>query len=397
MSAALWCAGLAAFSLMYAPQGLLTQIADETAVDASRVSLLVSATTFGLALSVLPWAWLSDRIGRRTAMRLAAAAAALTAVTVPWLTSFDALLAGRLVQGIALGGIPALAVALLHETSRPSKAAGMAGSYVAATSLGGLSGRIVVTPIAEHLGWRLSLTVLGSVVVILMAALIALLPMGDSPSGPRPGRGTVVAHLRDPRMLALFGIGGTLVGGMIAVFNYLPFRLEAPPYSLTPTVVSLIFLAYLGGTIGSQVAGRLTGRVGSSVVLALAGVLLAAGAALTLAKPLAAIVVGVVVLTTGLFIGHAVATHLVGARASTGRAQASALYTISYYAGSSVFGWVGGLAWMAGEWAGVVALVVALGLAAALMTIRARGVTTRVSQCATTGIPVSGDAIRCGS
>ena len=376
LSAALWCAGLAAFSLMYAPQGLLTQIAHETAVDASRVSLLVSATTFGLALSVLPWAWVSDRIGRRTAMRLAAAGAALTAVTVPWLTSFEALLAGRLVQGIALGGIPALAVALLHETSHPGRAAGMAGSYVAATSLGGLSGRIVVTPIADHLGWRLSLTVLGAVVVVLMAALIALLPVGDS-AALHPSQGAVLAHLRDPRMLALFGIGGTLVGGMIAVFNYLPFRLEAPPYSLTPTVVSLIFLAYLGGTIGSRVAGRLTGRVGPSVVLAIACCCLAAGATVTLARSLVVIVVGVVVLTTGLFIGHAVATHLVGARASSGRAQASALYTISYYAGSSVFGWLGGLAWVAAGWTGVVLLVVTLGIAAALMTVRGAAATSR--------------------
>jgi predicted MFS family arabinose efflux permease len=247
----------------------------------------------------------------------------------------------------------------------------MAGSYVAATSLGGLSGRMVVTPLAEHLGWRTSLAVLGAVVAILMSVLIFLLPAGETPSAPRPAGGTVLGHLRDPRMLALFGIGGSLVGGMIAVFNYLPFRLEAPPYSLTPTVVSLIFLAYLGGTIGSQTAERLAGRVGSSAVLALACFLLAAGAAVTLAGPLAVIVIGVVVLTTGLFIGHAVATHLVAARASNGRAQASALYTISYYAGSSVFGWIGGLAWIAAEWAGVVTVVVSLGIAAALMTARA--------------------------
>jgi predicted MFS family arabinose efflux permease len=205
-----------------------------------------------------------------------------------------------------------------------------------------------------------------------MAALITLLPAGDPRSAPSRTYGAVLAHLRDPRMLALFGIGGTLVGGMIAVFNYLPFRLEAPPYSLTPTVVSLIFLAYLGGTIGSHVAGRLTGRVSSSQVLGLACALLAAGAAVTLAESLAVIIVGVVVLTTGLFVGHAVATHLVGARASTGRAQASALYTISYYAGSSVFGWIGGVAWLAAGWTGVVMLVVSLGFVAALMTVPVR-------------------------
>lgn len=371
LSAALWCAGLAAFSLMYAPQSLLTQVARETSVDASRVSLLVSATTLGLAVSVLPWAWLSDRIGRRTAMRVAAAAAALTAVAVPWLSSFDALLAGRLVQGAALGGIPALAVALLHETSAPARTAALAGSYVAATSLGGLTGRLVVTPIADHLGWRMSLTVLGFVVVMLMAALITLLPPANSAAAHERSSDTVLRHLRDTGMLALFGIGGTLVGGMIAIFNYLPFRLEAPPYSLSPTVVSLVFLAYLGGTIGSRAAGWLTGRMGALAVLAFAGGLLAAGTAVTLVHQLNLIVVGVIMLTAGLFIGHAVASHLVAARASLGRAQATALYNISYYAGSSVFGWVGGLAWLAAGWGGVAALVIGLGIVAVLLTFRA--------------------------
>jgi YNFM family putative membrane transporter len=371
LSAALWCAGLAAFSLMYAPQSLLTQIARETSADAAQVSLLVSAATLGLAVSVLPWAWLSDRIGRRAAMRVAAAVAALTAVTVPWLSSFDALLAGRLMQGAALAGIPALAIALLHETSVPARTAALAGSYVAATSLGGLTGRLVVTPIADHFGWRMSLTMLGTVVVMLMAAVIALLPPANSAAAHEPSSGAVLRHLRDPSMLVLFGIGGTLIGGMIAIFNFLPFRLEAPPYSLTPTVVSLVFLAYLGGTIGSRAAGWLTGRIGPKGVLAIAGGLLAAGAAVTLAHSLILVVVGVITLTSGLFIGHAVASHLVGARASIGRAQAGALYNISYYAGSSVFGWVGGFAWLAAGWCGVAVLAIALGMLAVLLTFRA--------------------------
>jgi MFS transporter, YNFM family, putative membrane transport protein len=361
--------------LLYAPQGLLPQIARETSADASHVSLMVSAATLGLAVSVLPWAWLSDRIGRRTAMRVAAAVAALTAVTVPWLSSFDALLAGRLVQGAALGGIPALAIALLHETSVPARTAALAGSYVAATSLGGLTGRLVVTPIADHLGWRMSLTMLGAVVVMLMAAVIAVLPPANSTAAHEPSSGAALRHLRDPGMLALFGVGGTLIGGMVAIFNYLPFRLEAAPYSLTPTAVSLVFLAYLGGTIGSRAAGWLTGRAGPPAVLAIAGGLLAVGSAVTLAHSLILVVVGVITLTSGLFIGHAVASHLVGARASQGRAQASALYNISYYAGSSVFGWVGGFAWLTAGWCGVAVLASALGIVAVLLTFRAAAIT----------------------
>jgi MFS transporter, YNFM family, putative membrane transport protein len=371
LSAALWCAGLAAFSLMYAPQGLLTEIARETSTDASEVSLLVSATTFGLALSVLPWAWLSDRVGRRAAMRLAAVAAAVSAVTVPWLPTFDAMLAGRFLQGVALGGIPALAIALVHETAASTKTASLVASYVAATSLGGLTGRIVVAPIAEHVGWRLSLTALGVMVLLLMSALVVLLPPAKSVAPQKPSNDAILVHLKDPGMLALFGIGGSLVGGMIIVYNYLPFRLEAPPYSLTPLAVSFLFLAYLSGTVGSRVSGWLTNRFGTLAVLGAACMSLAAGVAITMAHSLVVILIGVVILTTGLFVGHATASTMVGARASRARAQATALYNVSYYVGSSVFGWIGGLAWLVAGWWGPVAVVSSLAIGAALMSIRA--------------------------
>jgi len=370
LAAALWCAGLAAFATMYAPQGLLTQISHDASVDPSEAALLVSAATLGLALSVLPWAWLSNRIGTRSAMRLAATGTAITAVAVPWLPTFDTLLAGRLLHGIALGGIPALAMALLHNTATPQRVATMAGSYVAATSLGGLSGRLLVVPIADHIGWRAALFILGGVVAVLMVALIGLIPRPSVASTGESDNGAVLAHLRDPAMLSLFGIGALLIGGMVIVFNYLPFRLEEAPYRLAPTMVSLIFLAYLGGTAGSRAAGWLTDRVGGAPILASAGLLMAGGAALTLARPVSMILLGLVVLTTGLFIGHAVASSMVAARANRGRAQATAMYNISYYAGSSAFGWLGGLAWLHAQWVAVTALVVVLGLGASVLGLR---------------------------
>jgi MFS transporter, YNFM family, putative membrane transport protein len=370
LAAALWCAGLAAFATMYAPQGLLTQISHDAAVDPAQAALLVSAATLGLALSVLPWAWLSNRIGTRSAMRLAAASTAVTAVVVPWLPTFDTLLAGRFLHGIALGGIPALAMALLHNTATPQRVATMAGSYVAATSLGGLSGRLLVVPVADHIGWRAALFVLGCLVAVLMVGLIGLIPRPSAGSADESDNGAVLAHLRDPAMLSLFGIGALLIGGMVVVFNYLPFRLEQAPYRLAPTMVSLIFLAYLGGTAGSRAAGWLSVRVGSVPILAAAGLLTAGGAALTLARPVSVILLGLVVLTTGLFIGHAVASNMVAARANHGRAQATAMYNISYYAGSSAFGWFGGLAWLHAQWFAVAGLVIVLGLGATVLSLR---------------------------
>src|SRR5207344_197803 len=117
--------------------------------------------------------------------------------------SFDMMLAGRFLQGVALGGIPALAIALIHETAAGARTATLAGSYIAATSLGGLTGRLVVTPIADHLGWRISLTVLGGVVILLMALLIGLLPPTKPIAKQSISASAAIRHhLRDPAMRA---------------------------------------------------------------------------------------------------------------------------------------------------------------------------------------------------
>lgn len=360
----LWCAGLAAFAAMYAPQGLLPQIAREVAVDASHAALLISAATLGLALSVLPWAWVADQVGLRTAMRAAAAFAAVCAVVVPFLSSFEAMLAGRLAHGIALGGIPALAMTLSHDIAVPARAATIAGSYIAATSVGGLSGRLLAVPIANCFGWRTALLVLGVTVAVMMVAMIGLIPASAAGRRSDGVLQTIRGHLRNRAVWPILVVGMLLSGAVMTVFNYLPFRLAAAPYGLEPAVISLVFLTYLGGTAGSRATGWLGKRFGPAVVLAAAGVLVVVGAVVTVADRLTVIVAGVAMLTIGFFVGHAVASSMVAARAEIGRSQATALYTIAYYSGSSIFGWLGGIAWSDGQWFAVALMVIALGAAA---------------------------------
>ena len=59
-----------------------------------------------------------------------------------------------------------------------------------------------------------------------------------------------------------------LMGGFVTVYNLLAFRLLDDPYRLPASVVSLLFLTYLVGTVGSSGVGRLVGRFGRRTVLA---------------------------------------------------------------------------------------------------------------------------------
>jgi YNFM family putative membrane transporter len=167
-------------------------------------------------------------------------------------------------------------------------------------------------------------------------------------------------HLRDGVLPLLFVEAFLLMGSFVTVYNYVGYRLMAPPFSLSQTHIGLIFSVYLFGVASSAWAGSLAGKLGRKAVLPATFILMLAGTVMTLSASLWLIVVGVAVLTIGFFSTHSVASAWVGARAQTSRAQASSLYLFAYYLGSSVVGSLGGFFWHQRGWSGVVSMTSAL-------------------------------------
>ena len=158
------------------------------------------------------------------------------------------------------------------------------------------------------------------------------------------------------------------MGSFVTVYNYATFYLISPPYSLSQSHVALIFFAYAFGACGSGIMGELTARFARQKILFAALVIMATGILLTLVNSLSAIIAGIVVFTIGFFGAHSIASAWVGIRAVTGRAQASSLYLLSYYLGSSISGTGGGMVWSGLGWYGVVGLVLVLLVLAGVAT-----------------------------
>ena len=364
---ALLCAGVATFAQLYSVQGVLPVMAEDLGVDAARVSLAVSAATLGLAVGVIPWSLVSDRWGRRRAMVVAVLAASVLGVLMNLMPTFEALVAVRFVEGLALGGIPAVAMAYLAEEVSSRHAAVAAGTYISGTSLGGLSGRIVAAPLADFFGWRVGTTVVALLAAAAAVTFILLIPRqrGFTPSPVRlTGTGGLFnnlgRNLRDARLVTLYLQGFLLMGGFVAVYNYIGFHLGEEPFNVPQSVVSLLFLAYLSGTWSSAKAGKLAVRYGRRSVLLSSAFVMLAGLLGTLIPWLPAIVLGLLVFTAGFFAAHSVANGWVPALASAGKAQASSLYTLLYYGGSSVLGFAVGVLFTTGGWGSAVAAVAAL-------------------------------------
>jgi predicted MFS family arabinose efflux permease len=386
---ALFFAGVATFAQMYSPQGVLPSIADAFDVPPATASLTISVTTLGLAIAVIPWSVVADRIGRVPAMAIGVIAATAIGAAVPASGGVGMMLALRFGEGLALGAVPAIALAYLNEEVTPKSAAAAAGAYISGTSIGGLVGRVVVGPFADFGAWRVGILVADLVCVVSTVLFLVLVPgsRGFTPHRLRAHRGPSLLHrlaanLRSPRQLVLYAQAFLLMGGFVAIYNYLGFRLQSPPFELQPWAVSLLFLAYLAGAFASPQAGQLAVRHGRQPVLLVSIAVIAAGVGMTMTPWLAVVIVGLLVLTAGFFSAHAVASGWAPADAvPDARAQASSLYYLGYYGGSSLFGWCLGLVFAAVGWTGLAVSVVLMGVAAAVLAwaaLRTPALATRV-------------------
>jgi YNFM family putative membrane transporter len=381
LSVALFAAGLATFALLYSTQPLLPELVDAFHVSPSQSAFSVSFATFGLGLALLIAGPASEALGRTNLMRWSVAATSVFALLSAFAPTWHVLLALRGLQGIAMAGLPAVAMAYLREEVHHDSHARASGLYIAGTAVGGMAGRLIAGGLSDVGGWRFATGGIAVVGVLCAAVVWLLLPASRNfhPSAARPH--DLFRVLRDPALLALYGIAATAVGAFVAVYNGAVFRLSGSPYELSAGAAGLVFCVYLLGSVGSATAGTLADRYGRRAVVPIGCLITLAGVAITLAAPLPLIVLGLAVMTAGFFAVHGVASGWVPARAhasGVGTGQASSMYLFSFYLGSSVFGGLAGTAWSRADWPGVAAEAGALFLVTLVLALLLKNVPSRV-------------------
>ena len=350
------CAGFATFSLLYATQPLLPVLAAEYGLSAELSSLAVSAATGPLAVGILIAGSVSDRVGRRPLMVAGTMAAAVLTIAAAAAPGWWALIALRVLTGVALAGVPAVAMAYVADEVDAGDAGAAMGLYIAGSALGGMSGRLLAGVLADIGDWRWALAGVGLLGLVMAEAFRRLAPASRRfvPASARPS----LAPLRDPVLRLLYGLAFLLMGAFVTLYNYAGFRLLAPPYGLSQAAVGAVFLLYLLGAASSAWFGARAASPGWPIAVMIAGI------ALTLASPLPLVIAGIGLATIGFFGAHALASAAVGRRAGVARGQAAAWYLFAYYAGSSLLGTAGGVAWSAAGWLGVAAFCLLLALIA---------------------------------
>ncbi|MGO4613090.1 MFS transporter [Nocardia sp. 2YAB30] len=371
ITTALFAAGLTTFASMYSAQALLPSISAAFGATPAHAALAVSLTTGFLALASVPAGALSSRIGRTKVMIGSAVAAAAIGLLLPLSPSLGVLLTGRALQGIALAGVPAVAMAYLGEEIGGAGVGAAMGTYVAGTTIGGLAGRLIPTFTLNLASWRWAEAAASVAAAACTVWFIRGLPPSRGfvarPAGIRTVLGDLATQLRHRGLLALFGLAFVLMGGFVSVYNYLGYRLIGAPFGLPEALAGLAFVLYLAGTAASAAAGRLADRVGRQQVLAASVGLMAIGLAVTVPDHLGTVILGVLLYTAGFFGAHTTASAWVSVMAGGNRGAASSLYLFAYYLGSALVGGAAGIAYARGGWLGLVGGICVLLVLAAML------------------------------
>lgn len=362
---ALFLAGFATFSLLYCVQPLLPEFAKSFGVSAAASSLPLSLATGGLAIAIFCAGALSENLGRRGLMFASITLAAALNGIAAFIPHWETLVVVRALSGIALGGVPAVAMVYLAEELPAHRLGAATGLYVGGNAFGGMMGRIGMSFLTDHFDWRTALAVLSGFDLLVAIGFVLLLP----PSRHFVRRTGVNlrfhlqawgGHLRHRHLPWLFSIPFLLMGTFVSVYNYAGFRLGGPEFGLSQSQIGLIFSAYVFGIVASSVAGVGSDRFGRGPVVLGGTVLAIAGLLLTATHTLPVIVSGIVLMTIGFFIAHAAASAWVGRLGGANKSHAASLYLLAYYVGSSVVGSVSGWFWQHGGWPALVGFCLVL-------------------------------------
>ncbi len=361
-TAAVMFAGFCAFLTLYAPQPLLPMLALAFSASAGTVSLVLTASTAAVALAAPFAGVVADRFGRKRVIVLSALLLAVPTAGAAASGSLAQMLIWRFWQGVFTPGIFAVTIAYVNDEWEQGVGAAMS-SYVAGTVLGGFSGRMLSALVAAHFSWRWSFIVLAALDALCATAMWAWLPRDRHFVRARRERSAaraMLAHLRNPPLAATYAVGFCVLFTLIATFTYVNFYLAAPPFRLGTTALGLIFVVYLIGAVVTPVAGRAIDRIGHRFALVAAFSGGVAGICLTLVPHLPAVLLGLALTSTGVFIAQSAASSYVGRLAQGARGAAVGLYVLFYYTGGSFGAALPGRFWSHGGWPATVALIAAV-------------------------------------
>jgi len=361
---AMFASGVATFGFLYCVQPIMPEFSRQFQVSAATSALSLSLPSAMLAFAMLFAGPVSNAWGRKAVMTVSLLASALLVLLTAVAPTWHSFLVLRALLGLALGGLPSVGMTYLNEEMHPDSIGLGMGLYIGGNAAGGMGGRLIAGVLTDFFGWRTGLAAVGVIGSIAAVLFIRSLPPSRHFKRQafrlRSELSMFADLFRDRGLPWLFAEGFVLLGSFVTVYNYIGYRLMAPPYAMSQASVGMIFSVYLVGMFSSSWIGHLAGRMGRRKVLWTMFVLMLVGLGLTIFSSPWLIIAGIIAITFGYFGSHSIVSSWVGRRAGGAKAHASSIYLFVFYLGSSVAGAAGGVFYAGAGWQGVAWFVAGL-------------------------------------
>ncbi|WP_300395340.1 MFS transporter [uncultured Psychrobacter sp.] len=345
--------GMFAFLQVYSIQAILPVLMAYFSATEVQAGMVVGATILAIAIMSPFLGMLSDAVGRKSFVVGALLFLTLPTALIAQSTTIEWIGLWRFIQGLSVPGITVVIIAYIGEEFEGSSVTELMSFYVSGSVLGGFMGRFLLGHLHEFFGWRQAYYVLAILTLISALWVAKTLPSSKHfAANPnfRSAIQTLGSHLVNRYVVTACLLGACVLFSLVGCFTFINLYLADTPYNLGTGALANIFAVYLIGVIITPLSTILLRRFGSARTIIVAVIISMLGVLLTLATPLWLIVIGLGVMSSGVFVTQSATISYIAVNVKQGRSLASGLYYLFYYAGGTVGAWLCSLAYVYGQW-----------------------------------------------
>ncbi|MCW1937877.1 MFS transporter [Pseudomonas sp. MDMC_285] len=239
----------------FLPIGLLSRLASDLQISEGAAGLAVTAPGFVAAFAAPAMVLLAGRADRRLIVTVLTAAIVISCLISATAESFHVFLLGRLILGLAVGGVWTFAVAVGRRLVSSGSGARATAIISAGISAGTVAGMPVGAVLGEWIGWRATFAATAVLGVLVVIAQLCFLPR------LAPASAIGVSGLRAFARIPMARIG-LIASGLVAAGHFIGYTFLEPylrgSLRLEQTGVALALAGYaVAGIVGSFLGERL--------------------------------------------------------------------------------------------------------------------------------------------
>lgn len=345
--------GMFAFLQVYSVQAILPVLITDFAATEVQAGMVVGATILAIAIMSPFLGMLSDAVGRKVFIVGALLFLAIPTALIAQSPSIGWMGVWRFLQGLSVPGITVVTIAYIGEEFEGRAVTELMSFYVSGSVLGGFMGRFLLGHLHELIGWRAGYYVMAAMTLLGALWVTKMLPVSRQfVANPnfRSAIQTLGSHLVNRYVVTACLLGACVLFSLVGCFTFINLHLADTPYELSTGALANIFAVYLLGVIITPLSTTLLRRFGSARTVRVAVVVSMLGVLLTLVAPLWGVVIGLAVMSSGVFITQSATISYIAVNVKKGRSLASGLYYMGYYAGGTLGAWLGGITYARGQW-----------------------------------------------